>query len=103
MRPDVRTKWLEALRGGGYAQGRGQLRGKDDSYCCIGVLCDVLDPEGWKPEPNLWTWRGTFGFIRHQNAMEIGLPHEIESRLIHMNDKDKLSFAQIADYIEATL
>lgn len=33
--------WIEALRSGKYSQGEGHLRTKDDSYCCMGVGCDV--------------------------------------------------------------
>ena len=44
---DVKTKWLDALRSGKYKQGRGILRRPDGSFCCLGVLCDIIDPNGW--------------------------------------------------------
>lgn len=40
MRPDVKAKWITALRSGEYRQGRGSLR-EHDAYCCLGVLCDL--------------------------------------------------------------
>lgn len=41
------TKWLEALRSGKYPQGRSRLHGHG-GYCCLGVLCDIVDPSKWK-------------------------------------------------------
>ena len=36
------TEWVAALRSGKYKQGRKQLFSPmNDSYCCLGVLCDV--------------------------------------------------------------
>lgn len=40
MNKRVKKKWLEALRGGEYKQGRGELE-KDGKYCCLGVLTDL--------------------------------------------------------------
>jgi len=38
----VIKKWIEALRSGEYKQGKFGLYDKDsDSYCCLGVLCDL--------------------------------------------------------------
>lgn len=45
MNPEVKAKWLEALRSGEYKQGTGHLnRGR--RYCCLGVLCEVAIQEG---------------------------------------------------------
>ena len=61
MNKQVKKLWLDALKSGKYAQGKGRLRkrlssgrrfeellcslawdaGKLDSYCCFGVLCDL--------------------------------------------------------------
>ena len=37
-------KWVAALRSGKYRQGRGALC-RDDSFCCLGVACDVYQKE----------------------------------------------------------
>ena len=34
-------KWVETLRSGKYRQGVGMLRQRDNSYCCLGVACDI--------------------------------------------------------------
>jgi hypothetical protein len=40
----VKKKWIEALRSGMYDQSKLALR-KEDGFCCLGVLCDVLSGE----------------------------------------------------------
>lgn len=57
MNPEIKTKWLEALRSGEYKREEGQLRkvtSKEIRHCCLGVLCDIhhkLTGEG--------NWHGT--------------------------------------------
>lgn len=50
-------KWVESLLSGKYKQDTGRLRasGKDgSSYCCLGVACDIMDPEGWSERTSPW-------------------------------------------------
>lgn len=50
MTKELKEKWIEALRSGAYTQGRMRLKlcsSKGPSYCCLGVLCDLIDPNGW--------------------------------------------------------
>jgi hypothetical protein len=37
---EIKKLWLEALRSGAYKQTSNRLR-DGDSFCCLGVLCDV--------------------------------------------------------------
>jgi hypothetical protein len=46
------TKWLEALRSGKYVQGKNALKREDGSFCCLGVLQDVLDGKVEVSTPN---------------------------------------------------
>jgi hypothetical protein len=51
MQQDLKDKWIEALLSGKYKQGQASLRltlvnGKQ-VHCCLGVLCDILGPNGW--------------------------------------------------------
>lgn len=41
MRPQWVTDWLTALRSGKYKKGVKALRSRDNSYCCLGVLCEI--------------------------------------------------------------
>lgn len=56
MNPQVKVKWLQALRSGDYRQGKYRLKGEGGSFCCLGVLCDVYskDDEG----KGQWEWKG---------------------------------------------
>lgn len=45
-------KWIEALRSGEYKQGRNQLR-TGDSFCCLGVACDIS-------QIGTWGWQGHY-------------------------------------------
>lgn len=114
MNPEVKTLWIEALKSGEYRQGREYLR-KGDTYCCLGVLCDLAVKAGATSD-----WREPFGEDR---ASVIGgetayLPSSVaqwanisyegfyrhedgeESSLTFQNDRNKLTFAQIAEIIE---
>lgn len=103
-----RTKWLEALRSGRYAQTTTQLRSDDGvGYCCLGVACDVFDPDKWHLASGAgnvdgWGWDGSYGDLPVWMCASIGLHRDAESDLITMNDNGK-SFDEIADWIEANL
>jgi hypothetical protein len=40
MNPEVKARWVAALRSGEYKQGKGALR-LNNKFCCLGVLCDL--------------------------------------------------------------
>jgi hypothetical protein len=40
MNQEIKQKWIEALRSGSYSQTKQQLK-KENSFCCLGVLCDL--------------------------------------------------------------
>lgn len=43
MNTEYKRKWVDALRSGKYRQGVGVLKNANEEYCCLGVLCDILD------------------------------------------------------------
>jgi hypothetical protein len=47
------VRWIMELRLGSYKQTHSFLRQSDQNgrsgYCCLGVLADMVDSEGWKP------------------------------------------------------
>lgn len=45
MNEGIKDKWVEALLSGKYEQGQHELRTRDDKYCCLGVLCDIMKDE----------------------------------------------------------
>jgi len=47
MKKDLAMKWCEALESGKYQQAIGALRNSVNSFCCLGVACDLVAPGDW--------------------------------------------------------
>jgi hypothetical protein len=126
--PSIRTdvpaqalvhRWTGALRSGEYAQAKGYLR-TPKGYCCLGVACNLLRPDGWLEEARLS--ESGFSFLSpHSWPSSVALPADVAS-LLHFkspdgnymldgvshtltddNDERNHTFAQIADTIEREL
>lgn len=50
---EVRAAVVEDLRSGKHRQGYGQLRTKDDEFCCLGRICELAVAAGVIPPPRL--------------------------------------------------
>lgn len=102
MDPELKAKWVKALRSGEYRQGRGTLRDTEGRYCCLGVFCVVagieLDPRGKFPAAHPHSYQPIGDMIGGDLA-----------QLYNRNDGEAefsgrpLSFPEIADYIEESL
>jgi hypothetical protein len=109
MDADVKAKWVAALRSGNYKQIKAGLR-KGDNFCCLGVLCDIVNPDGWTDKVNALGYRD-FQFVGDHNDCElpatlrvkVGIPVGMILPLISMNDSQSKPFTEIADYIEQNL
>jgi hypothetical protein len=108
MKTALKTQWLAALRGGKFKQGRGLLRNENNECCCIGVFCDLVAPNDWKSGVFYGLKGWEFTFMHNGEAhmpketflKKFGL-HDSEARdLVNMNDHVRLSFKEIADWIE---
>jgi len=98
MEKELKAKWIEKLRSSEYKQGRMFLRTCENSYCCLGVLCDILYPDRWIKE------RGNYMIANNITCLpgSIGVKQDLirwENDLIDMNDSG-ISFNEIADFIE---
>jgi hypothetical protein len=89
MNKFVTEKWLPALRSGEFKQIRGTLCNLDNSYCCLGVAAKVA----WDNVSDDTLYR----YIRDL----IGVDRQGSDCLVKLNDVERLSFSEIADYIEA--
>lgn len=100
MNPEVKQKWLKALRSGEYEQAVHWLR-VDTSYCCLGVLTHIYEPTHESlfncacPENEICEWAG-LPFSEDSEGQNV------TSELMTMNDSGK-SFDEIADWIEENL
>lgn len=95
MNAELKAKWIEALRSGKYTQGRDQLR-YGVRFCCLGVVCDLVMPNAWSLN-RLIDNGCRYDFMPPPS---IGVPDDLQDELASMNDIDRKSFAEIADYIE---
>ena len=108
MNQEVKTKWIQALRSGKYKQGQAYLR-QGDSYCCLGVLCDLNESRQWTPiDHSFKKIYSPFPDDEHQllpkNISQWADLIEIEQEeLVELNDTEEYTFEQIADYIEENL
>lgn len=108
MKKMWKDKWVKALRSGEYAQGQGSLchQGvKHDYFCCLGVLCDIVDGNKWAGYHEGMAVYGKDEFMSLPNSVKekTGLKDErIIGELIDMNDSGK-RFSTIAKYIENSL
>lgn len=115
MDAQLHREWIEALRSDHYIQGRGALRSHAlgewvDSWCCLGVLLNLMvKPWAWETSTTnpyrdprlLYSVAGLSAAIPHSLAQQIGLSEDEQHAFVHMNDCQRLSFRQIADIIEA--
>lgn len=117
-RDEFYREWIRALRSGEYVQGRGALR-KDDSFCCLGVVCDIAVKHGrglWVAPPNDRTLSIGYKDTPSSGVVSGMLPHwlasllELENsalvqpldmgRLAKENDSTEWTFSEIADVLE---
>jgi len=50
MKPEIKSKWIAALRSGEYKQAEGMLRASEDTMCCLGVLCEIYRQDNNGPD-----------------------------------------------------
>ncbi len=110
-----KAKWLEALRSGKYKQGQTRLRDSENNFCCLGVLCDLVDRNQWTKVLSQDEYyffgedRGRTSAVLPNFVIDIvgfgdrtGYFKEdqvISNSLVGLNDSGK-SFKEIADIIE---
>lgn len=104
MDPEIKAKWVEALRSGKYKQGQKRLRVDVNIWCCLGVLADI-NGEEWESYLNehyIEYWRTVNGADIFYTGNGSLLLHPQADILAQMNDRGA-SFDEIADYIEENL
>lgn len=121
MTPELKTKWLGALRSGKYEQGHHHLH-EGNKFCCLGVLCDIAGYE-WKEDSgdmygNIYTCPAGTNYIEvEEEQNSLGLPERIHRMCYDLNDgtlnsyqieefqveQGPHSFSEIADFLEKNL
>lgn len=109
---------VDALRSGRYKQGRQALRPDEDTYCCLGVACELYRQEGcqgaWKKnhcsdgyaffasdEQNDWSPGSLPLSVQEWYGFMLSNPSVDSNTVAEMNDQGE-GFPAIADAIEET-
>lgn len=107
LKPEIKKQWVAALRSGKYRQGRFALK-QGREFCCLGMLCDLYGKAHGVP----WSTSKEDGATMLGASLDLpgaviewafGAKRPPHNRLVAMNDDEKKSFAEIADYIEEVL
>ncbi len=104
MKTKLKKLWIQALRGGKYQQGIRFLRNKHNECCCLGVLCDLVEPESWSQQGRNGEFlHGPNGMLMPDDNFltKVGLNLSTATVLATMNDRGQ-SFTEIANYIKKT-
>lgn len=117
--PAFKERWVKALRSGEYQQTQGVLTTLSE-FCCLGVACDLLDPDGWTVDDDDVEFHFIIeGYVFDYETIGtsympvtarhlIGLGEGEQSALAALNDgRDERGkprpFSVIADWIEENL
>lgn len=127
LKPEVKTAWVTALRSGEYMQTSHVLTRAQESYCCLGVLCDLAVKEGygnWEPydgdegyqyegpdgitdggipPDSITEWAFGTPLVDRPFRVEVAIHDGDEAEGIHLadlNDQHGYTFEMIADLIE---
>ncbi len=109
MTPEMKAKWVEALRSGEYKQRAGYLC-RDNRYCCLGVLAhingDLVLSEDMQFPPNTMVLKentDSCAVLPLTYNKKYGIPEQHTKALMLMNDATRKSFSGIADWIDENI
>lgn len=108
MNPEIKAKWVEALRSGKYKQGTTGLHNNElNTFCCLGVLCEVQsvprNDEAGKYSSYVFDAYPSTIALSGEFASKLGIEDNAMGTVISMNDAHGNSFDEIATYIEENL
>jgi len=113
MNPQIKQKWVDALRSGDYQQTKGRLH-NEYGFCCLGVLCDLYGKENnveWEPSThykNAYMFQDTVAVLPLSVMEWVGVGEDNPPvnggpfTLAELNDRG-FTFNEIADLIEEHL
>lgn len=103
------------LRSGKYKQGGCALRcfngiTGDEVFCILGVLGDMCSPDKWVQMGGVFVMAGTnsegkpfegLSYLPHNVLEWAGIDGNAQEKLSRMNDSERNTFAELADYIDS--
>lgn len=111
MNPRIKKLWVDALRSGEYNQCTGVLKStvQPNSFCCLGVLCDVYGKNVLKKKSKWieggFPFKGKINttFLNESLLERVGISKKCQQTFIRMNDSIGSSFEDIARFIVKNL
>jgi hypothetical protein len=121
VKPEIKSRWLDALRSGDFAQTTASLRTHDNRYCCLGVLCELALRDGIVRREDGERWSIYIATDDGGGQSDSNLPDAVQEwagldeadpllsdgnnseDASEWNDIEHKTFAQIADLIERSL
>ena len=111
MKETIKNIWVKALRSGQYQQGKMFLQ-KNNTFCCLGVLCDIMQKETGDlsiRNQNVWDKCVLYNEVAGSLPIEVrdwagmwSCDGSITERtsLTSLNDSNNKTFEEIAEVIE---
>lgn len=114
MKKSVMKKWVAALRSGEYKQNAGINLKTDLGYCCLGVLCEVMNVPSIRNINGKYSFEEEYGGLplsvikKAQISHYLGRALDNSFQLSSLNDsghrdcigEGRFTFEEIADIIE---
>jgi hypothetical protein len=98
---ELRAKWTAALRSGEYEQGKKDLCTPDGAYCCLGVAGKVIGLSDYELRDIRNMSVNPYALVAKTFGLRDVLGEYSTNALFRHNDVEGLTFAQIADIIDA--
>lgn len=105
MKKTCLDDWLNALRSGNYTRCNGALH-KENSFCPLGILCDISKLDNWKKDPysNKHQYLGEINYLPKEVREWAGISHNeyvaLSSYILCFNDSLKTPLLEVADFLE---
>lgn len=118
MDPEDKARWISALQGNKFQQGRGVLRRKLSTgeiyHCCLGVYAEVCEVPYSRISGTTKDSIYSFMFLGREDSADFtalpdewaeprGISSHDQGVLMRMNDQEGCTFAEIADWVADNL
>jgi hypothetical protein len=122
MKAEIRDRWAEALESDRFRQGTGLLhqinaRGVPDTFCCLGVLCELAVEEGIVDRKKAGPMAECYAYGKDYDRSTTTLPQAVVdwaglrtgnplidglTPAVHLNDSKQWTFKEIAHALRST-
>lgn len=107
---EVVELWVKTLRNGEYKQGKHRLRNSNNTFCCLGVLCDLARKDGGE-DWEVFASGEMYAFGKESNTHllpsqfknYLELTDDTVTHLMQINDLQDDPFPTIANILEKTV